>query len=205
MEKNKKLDVVFILDKSGSMGGSEENTITSFNEYLEREKKNKYKTRITTIIFSDEWNYLHKGEDVLNVNPISNEEYYVGGCTALYDALGEGINYIEKKKDKDKVLFIVITDGYENASRKYNKSKIKRMIKEHSNWEFIYIGADIDSFAAGSDIGIKKDNIASFKKDRKGTSILFNSVGRAEACMMCDEELSHSWKEELDEYIDNNK
>lgn len=205
MENKKILDVVFILDKSGSMGGSEENTITSFNEYLEREKKNKYKTRITTILFSDEWNYLYKGEDVLKVHPISEEEYFVGGCTALYDALGEGINYIQKKKDKDRVLFIVITDGYENASRKYNQTKIKRMIKEHSNWEFIYIGADIDSFAAGSSIGFKKDNIASFKKDRKGTSILFNSVGRAEACMMCDESISRSWKEELDDYIEQNK
>ena len=205
MEKNKLLDVVFILDKSGSMGGSEENTITSFNEYLERERKNKYKTRITTILFSDEWNYLHKGENVLKVNPITSEEYYVGGCTALYDALGEGINYIQRKKDKDKVLFIVITDGYENASRKFNQSKIRKMIKEHGNWEFIYIGADIDSFAAGSDIGFKRNNIASFKKDKKGTSILFDSIGKAEACMMGEKCLSRSWKEELDEYIDNNK
>jgi len=205
MEKNKILDVVFILDKSGSMGGSEENTITSFNEYLEKEKNNKYKTRITTILFSDEWNYLHKGENVLKVNPITSDEYYVGGCTALYDALGEGISYIQRKKDKDKVLFIVITDGYENASRKFNQSKIKKMIKEHSNWEFIYIGADIDSFAAGSDIGFKRNNIASFKKDKKGTSLLFDSIGKAEACMMGEECLSRSWKEELDEYIDNNK
>ena len=108
MENKKILDVVFILDKSGSMGGSEENTITSFNEYLEREKKNKYKTRITTILFSDEWNYLYKGEDVLKVHPISEEEYFVGGCTALYDALGEGINYIQRKKDKDKLFDVLI-------------------------------------------------------------------------------------------------
>ena len=100
--KNKKLDVVFILDKSGSMSGSEENTITSFNEYLEKEKKNKFETRITTILFSDEWNYLYKGLEVSNVKPINDKVYKVGGCTALYDALGEGIKYIDKKKASEK-------------------------------------------------------------------------------------------------------
>ena len=201
--KNKKLDVVFILDKSGSMSGSEENTITSFNEYLEKEKKNKFETRITTILFSDEWNYLYKGESVSKVKPISDKEYFVGGCTALYDALGEGINYINKKKDKDKVLFIVITDGYENASRKYHQSQIKEMIQS-SKYEFIYIGADIDSYQAGSSIGIKRDNIANFKKSKRGTSLAFGAAQCFEAQMM-GEECEMSWKESLDQYMDENK
>ena len=114
----KMLDVVFILDKSGSMSGSEESTISSFNEYLEKEKKNNYKTRITTILFSDDYSYLYKGADVSKVSPLTRDDYFVGGCTALYDAIGSSINYIDRC-DTDKVLFIIITDGYENASKEF--------------------------------------------------------------------------------------
>ena len=201
----KKLDVVFILDRSGSMSGSEENTISSFNEYLEKEKKNKFKTTITTVLFSDDYNYLHNGIDVRKVKPITSKDYYVGGCTALYDALGNTIQTIDKK-DTDKVLFIIITDGYENASKEYNNSNIRNLIKKHKDWEFIYIGADIDSYAAGSNIGIKRENIANYKKDSKGTSKLFGAVGKFE-CAMMDEAVAccSSWKEELDEYIEKNK
>lgn len=201
----KKLDVVFILDKSGSMSGSEENTISSFNEYLEKEKKNKFKTTITTVLFSDDYKYLHNGIDVRKVKPITNKDYYVGGCTALYDALGNTIQTIDKK-DTDKVLFIIITDGYENASREYDNNNIRSLIKKHKDWEFIYIGADIDSYAAGNNIGIKRENIANYKKDSKGTSKLFGAVGKFE-CAMMDEAVAccSSWKEELDEYIEKNK
>lgn len=201
----KKLDVVFILDKSGSMSGSEENTISSFNEYLEKEKNNKFKTTITTVLFSDDYKYLHNGIDVRKVKPITNKDYYVGGCTALYDALGNTIQTIDKK-DTDKVLFIIITDGYENASREYDNNNIRSLIKKHKDWEFIYIGADIDSYTAGNNIGIKRENIANYKKDSKGTSKLFGAVGKFE-CAMMDEAVAccSSWKEELDEYIEKNK
>lgn len=201
----KKLDVVFILDKSGSMSGSEENTISSFNEYLEKEKKNKFKTSITTVLFSDDYEYLHNGMDVKKVNPITHKDYYVGGCTALYDTLGNTIQSIDMK-DTDKVLFIIITDGYENASKEYNNSNIRNLIKKHKDWEFIYIGADIDSYAAGSNIGIKRENIANYKKDGKGTSKLFKAVSNFECAMMDEEAMcGSSWKNELDEYIEKNK
>ena len=198
----KKLDVVFILDKSGSMSGSENNTISSFNEYLEKEKKNDFKTYITTVLFSDSYKYLHNGIDIKKVKKISEKDYKVGGCTALYDALGNTINKIEKK-DTDKVLFIIITDGYENASKEYNNTNVKNIIKKHKDWEFIYIGADIDSYAAGNSIGIKRENIASYKKDNKGTKKLFKAVSNFECCMMY-EEYNHNWKKELDEYIEKN-
>ena len=120
MKKNKKLDVVFILDKSGSMGGQEENTISSFNEYLEKEKKNEYDTYITTVLFSDNYNILHDRVNVKKVKKLTNKDYFVEGCTALYDALGNTINSM-KHKYTDKVLFIIITDGYENASKEYNQ------------------------------------------------------------------------------------
>ncbi len=198
----KKIDVVFILDKSGSMSGSEKNTISSFNEYLEKEKKNKYKTSITTILFSDGYEYLHNSIDVKKVNPITSNDYQVGGCTALYDALGNTIHSIEKK-DTDKVLFIIITDGYENASKEYNNKNIKELIKKHKDWEFIYIGADIDSYAAGDTIGIKKENIANYRKDGKGTQKLFKAVADFE-CSMMGEACRENWKEELDNYINEN-
>lgn len=204
MKKEKKLDVVFILDKSESMGGQEENTISSFNEYLEKEKNNKYETNITTVLFSDEYKVIHDRVPVSKVKKLTNKEYYVGGCTALYDALGNTIHSMETK-DTDKVLFIIITDGYENASREYHKDDIKKLIKKNKDYEFIYIGADIDSYAAGSDIGIRKDNIANFKKDRKGTAKLFNAVGSFEDCMMSEVSKSVSWKQELDEYLEENK
>ncbi len=197
-----KLDVVFILDRSGSMSGSEEHTISSFNEYLEREKKNKYNTKITTVLFDHDYEYLHNRVEVSKVKPLTNKDYYVRGCTALYDALGNSISLMERK-DTDKVLFIIITDGYENASKEYDNKKIKRLIKKHSDWEFIYIGADIDSYAAGSEIGIKKENIANYKKDRKGTATLFRAVGSFECSMM--EDASINWKKDLDNYIENNK
>ena len=203
MKKNKKLDVVFILDKSGSMSGQEENTISSFNEYLEKEKKNDYDTYITTVLFSDNYNILHDRVNVKSVKKLTNKDYFVGGCTALYDALGNTINNM-KNKDTDKVLFIIITDGYENASKEYNQKAIKKLIKDNKDFEFIYIGADIDSYAAGNDIGIRRNNIANFKKDKKGTSKLFKAVESFEMGMMCEECTSSNWKQELDEYLEEN-
>ena len=201
MKNEKKLDVVFILDKSGSMGGQEDNTISSFNEYLEKEKKNKYKTYITTVLFSDDYNIIHDRVDVSKVKKLTKKEYFVGGCTALLDTLGNIIHKIETK-DIDKVLFIIITDGYENASKEYNSEDIKKLIKKNKDYEFIYIGADIDSYAAGSQIGIKKDNIANFKKDINGTKKLFNAVGCFEKSMM--KESSLNWKQELEDYLNEN-
>lgn len=198
MKNKKNLDVVFILDKSGSMSGSEENTISSFNEYLQKEKKNNFSTKITTILFSDGFYFLHKSKDVKDVEPITYEDYQVGGCTALYDAVGNGINYIDSNHS-DKVLFIIITDGYENASKEFNNDKIRKMINDRK-YEFIYIGADIDSYAAGSTLGISRKNIANFIKDKSGTSLLFEGVSRASKSMM-NEDSVDGWKDDLDNYV----
>lgn len=205
MKKNEeKLDVVFVIDKSGSMAGSEKNTISSFNEYLEREANNNYKTNVTTLFFNETYEYLYKRCDIKKINKMKKSDYVVGGCTALYDALGNSISYMDEC-DTEKVIFIIITDGYENASRKYDSHLIKKLIKNHKDWEFIYIGADIDSYASGSTIGIKKDNIANFKKDAKGTSILFKSVSNFQDSMMSECEcVGAAWKEDLDDYIKDN-
>ena len=115
MKKEKKLDVVFILDKSGSMGGSEEHTISSYNEYLEKNKNNSYKTNITTCLFSDQFSYLYKSTDIKKTKKITKREYYVEGCTALYDAIGSTINYIDSI-DTDKVMFV--NDGSSDDTAK---------------------------------------------------------------------------------------
>ena len=203
MKKEKKLDVVFILDRSGSMSNQVDNTISSFNEYLEREKKNKYHTNITTVLFDDNYSILHDREDIKKVKKLTEKDYYVGGCTALYDALGNTIHSFENK-DTDKVLFIIITDGYENASREYKKDDIKKLIKKHKDYEFIYIGADIDSYAAGNDIGIRSSNIANFKKDKRGTSKLFKAVECFAGSMMEESADMSNWKQELDDYMKEN-
>ena len=200
----KKLDVIFILDKSGSMSGSEENTISSFNEYLEREKKNKFSTTITTVLFSDSYYYLHNNVNIKDVNPITSHDYYVGGCTALYDTLGNVISDVGKR-ETDKVLFIIITDGYENASKEYSNENIKKLIKKHKDWQFIYIGADIDSYAAGSSIGIRRENIANYVKDKTGSKALFRAVNNYECAMMEEATNTTDWKKELDNYIQNKR
>jgi uncharacterized protein YegL len=183
------------------MAGQVENTISSFNEYLEKEKKNKYETNITTVLFSDKYTILHDRVNVSKVKPLTNKEYYVEGCTALYDALGNTIHNFETK-DTDKVIFIIITDGYENASKEYKNEDIKKLIQGHKDYEFVYVGADIDSYAAGSNIGIRKDNIANFKKGRTGTKQLFKAIGCFEECVMG--ESAANWKADLDDYIDEN-
>ena len=196
------MDVVFILDRSGSMHGSETNTIGGFNSYIEKNRNNNYK--ITTVLFDNEYELLYEGVNIKDVKKLTNKEYYTRGSTALLDAIGRSINYMDQKESK-KALFIITTDGYENSSREFSKDKIKKMIKKHTNYEFMYIGADIDSYDEGASLGIRKENISNYVKDKKGIGMLFDAVGVASRKVMMDEELDSTWKEELEEYIVSNK
>lgn len=205
-EKNnktkKEMDIVFLLDRSGSMRGMEEDTIGGYNSYLEKQKDNNAK--VTTVLFDNQYEMLHDRIDIKKVKKLTDKEYYVRGCTALLDAIGKTINYIDKNNPK-KVAFVITTDGLENASHEFSKEQIKELIEGHSHWEFIYIGAGIDSYTEGASIGIKKSNISNYVKDKKGTSKLFGAV--ADACRMIyeDEELSSNWKNDLEEYIKSTK
>ena len=197
-KKTKELDVVFLLDRSGSMQGSETDTIGGYNSYLEQQRKNKYSTKITTVLFDDQYEILHNREDITKVNNITENEYYVRGCTALLDAIGKTINNLDKKVKENKVLFVITTDGLENASKEYNKEKIKHLIEQHSNWEFIYIGANIDSYGEGVSIGIPRKNISNYSKSKKGTDTLFRSINYLSECMCMDKSFDESWKKELE-------
>lgn len=197
MKKNN-MDVVFLLDRSGSMANSVSDTIGGYNSYLHKQKESKNNPKITTVLFDNEYELLHNRVDINEVQDITEKEYYVRGCTALLDAIGKTITDLDKKVKNNKVLFIITTDGLENASTKYTKEQIKELITGHNNWEFLYIGADIDSYSEGASLGIDKKNISNYRKDKKGTEELFNAVGKA-TNMLCESScLNETWKQDLD-------
>ena len=172
-KKEKLMDVVFILDRSGSMRGTEKDTIGGYNSYLANFKDKNAK--ITTVLFDDKYEMITKRKDINEISYLTEKEYYVRGSTALLDAIGNTINFMDKEK-ADKVLFIITTDGYENSSCQFNKEQIKEMIKGHRKWEFMYIGADIDSYSEGQSLGIDKSNIANYIKDQKGIIKMYDAM-----------------------------
>lgn len=204
MKKNIELDIVFILDKSGSMLGSEKDTIGGYNSFLSKERKNNTNSKVTTVLFDTNYKKLYDRVNISNVKKLTEEEYYVGGCTALYDAIGKTITDLDRKHPK-KVLFVITTDGLENASREFSKGNIKKLIETHKNYEFIFLGAGIDSYSEGESLGIRRDNISNYSKSKKGISNMFKAVGKASEMMCESTSLNSSWKNELDEYIENNK
>lgn len=200
----KETDIIFILDRSGSMSGIEEDTIGGFNSFIKEHQKDK-NAHVTTVLFDDKYEVLYERKPIKEVEKLTPKEYYVRGCTALMDAIGKTINSLNKKIKDNKVLFVITTDGLENASREYDKAKIKKLIEKHSNWEFIYIGANIDSYSEASQIGIKASNTANYYKSKRGVKNLFDSVGMAFDCVREEKELSSNWKQNLDKYIENNQ
>ncbi len=203
--KEKKMNIVFILDKSGSMGGFEEDTIGGFNSFVETKKKENSNALVTTVLFDNGYEVLHDRLPINEVKKLTRKEYYVGGTTALYDAIGRTITDLDKNECDGKVLFVITTDGLENASRDYNKESIKKLIGKHSNWEFMYIGANIDSYNEGANICIKRENIANRETSGRGVSKMFAAVSKAARCYEMEDSISESWKSELEDYIDNNK
>lgn len=192
---NNEMDVIFLLDRSGSMGGIEKDTIGGYNSYIDSQRGKNVK--VTTILFDDKYEVLHNREDVDNIKKLTNKEYYVRGCTALLDAIGKTIKTLESK-NPNKVIFFITTDGYENASKEYNKSQIKELIESHKDWKFMYIGADIDSYSEGRSLGIDDSFIANYEKSEKGVTKLFSALSSASECYYESNELKKSWKNELE-------
>lgn len=185
MKKNL-TELVFILDKSGSMHGLEQDTIGGFNSMLEKQKELDGSCVITTVLFDTYYQLLHDRIDIRAVSPITEKEYTVGGCTALLDAMGktiEKIAAVQKNTAEDyraeKVMFVIITDGMENASRFYNVSQVKEMVnlqKEKYGWEFIFLGANMDAVETAGRFGIGADRAVDYVPDKQGTKLNYETI-----------------------------
>ena len=181
-------ELVFILDKSGSMGGLESDTIGGFNAMLKKQQDAPGECRITTALFDNGYSLLHDRVDIRGVSPITAEDYQAGGTTALLDAIGrtiEKIGNVQKSTAQEyragKVMLVIITDGQENASREYSARQIKALItrqKEKYGWEFIFLGANIDAVETADQFGITPDRALDYMADSVGTQINFQAVGR---------------------------
>lgn len=213
--KNNTTELVFILDRSGSMSGFESDTIGGFNSILEKQKKTEGKCFVTTVLFDDKYELLHDRLDIGDVNPLTDDDYTVRGCTALLDAVGRAIRHIANihhyARPEDvpgKTLFVITTDGYENASRHYDADEVKRMVeheKEKYGWEFIFLGADIDAVETAGRIGIDRSRAANYCKDEVGSATMFCSVNEAITRTRACAPLDDSWKAEVDKDFNERK
>ena len=210
MKKNL-TELVFILDRSGSMAGLEKDTIGGFNSMIDKQKGEAGEAVISTVLFDNYTEVIHDRLALEAVPRMTEKEYYVRGCTALLDAVGGAIHHIgnvhkyAREEDRpEKTLFVITTDGMENASRRYSYEKVKAMIqrqKEKYGWEFLFLGANIDAAREAARFGISADRAADYHADAKGTHVIYESVSEA-VCHMrsCDEMLlPHNWKEKIDQ------
>ena len=208
MKKNL-TEIVFILDRSGSMAGLEGDTIDGFNAMIEKQKREDGEAIISTVLFDSESVVIHDRLPLDRVPKLTGKEYYVRGCTALLDAVGGAIHHIgnvhkyAREEDRpEKTLFVITTDGLENASRRYNYTKVKQMIerqKERFGWEFLFLGANIDAAAEAARFGITADRAANYHADSKGTAVIYDAVCEAVCNVRASRPMSASWKNRIDE------
>ena len=207
-------EIVFILDRSGSMSGLEKDTIGGYNSLIKKQKKEEGEAYISTVLFDDRTEVLHDRVGLDKIKPMTEEEYYVRGCTALLDAVGGAIHHIgnvhkyAREEDRpEKTLFIITTDGQENSSRMYTYEKVKRMVerqKKKYGWEFLFLGANIDAVAEAGRFGIKPERAVNYECDEIGTAVnyrvLNKAVSRVRNCAAneMDKALAADWKEEIE-------
>lgn len=210
------IELVFILDKSGSMAGLEEDTIGGFNAMLKKQKKEEGEAFVSTVLFNQRSEVIHDRIPLQQVKNISEKEYSVGGCTALLDAVGGAIHHIgnvhkyARKEDiPEKTLCIIITDGLENASRYYTYDKVHQMIerqKKRYGWEFLFLGANIDAAKEAKRFGIAEEMAANYRSDAEGTALNYEVIGDVIAeSRSCKEPISSHWKERIEEDYRNRK
>lgn len=205
--KNNVTELVFIVDKSGSMAGLEKDTIGGFNSMLQKQKNEEGVCYISTVFFSELSEVIHNRINIKEVEPLTEKDYVAGGCTALLDALGDAIKHITNvqkyaasDQKADNVIFVIITDGEENSSHKYSIREIKKMIsmkQEKYGWEFIFLGANIDAIQTASSYGIKQNRASNFCCDPIGVNLNFCCVSEAISECRADGEISSEWADEI--------
>ena len=202
-------EIVFILDRSGSMAGLEADTIGGFNAMIEKQKKEPGEALISTVLFDNETDVIHDRVNIQNIPNMTEKEYYVRGCTALLDAVGGAIHHIgnvhkyARKEDvPEKTLFVITTDGMENASRKYSYEQLKAMIqrqKEKYGWEFIFLGANIDAAREAARFGIDADRAANYHADHQGTAVIYQAVSEAVCSVRACRPMTNDWRRKVDQ------
>lgn len=212
INKKTTTELVFILDRSGSMFNLTADTIGGFNYMIQKQKNKHTDTYVSTVLFNDEITILHNRVKLSDVSKMTNRDYHASGTTALLDAIGSTIKHIsnihkhmKKENIPTKTMVVITTDGMENASKNYNFSQIKEMIetqKQRYDWEFIFLAANIDAIETGIIIGIDEDHSVKYKADKKGTEVLYQTL--YDAVDLCCEakSLPKNWKEDIErDYI----
>lgn len=208
MKKNL-TELVFILDRSGSMSGLEKDTIGGFNSMIERQKKTEGEALISAVLFDNESEVLYDRVNVRHIRPMTDRDYTVRGCTALLDALGGAIHHIgnvhkyARPEDvPEHTMFIITTDGMENASRWYDSQTVKQMIERQKTkygWEFLFLGANIDAVETAGQLGIEADRAVNYQCDSRGTALNYEALNEAICSVRCNAPLSADWKKRIDE------
>lgn len=207
MKKNL-TEIVFILDRSGSMEGLEADTIGGFNSMVEKQKKLEGEALISTVLFDNYSEVLHDRVNVQHIQKMTDKDYTVRGCTALLDAIGGAIHHIgnihkyARPEDvPEHTMFVITTDGMENASHHYTSEQVKQMIerqKEKYGWEFLFLGANIDAVETASRFGICEDRAVNYHCDSEGTALNFTVLSRVISAFRCDEEICTDWKQDIE-------
>ena len=202
-------EIVFILDRSGSMSGLEADTIGGFNSMIEKQKKAEGEALISTVLFDNISEVIHDRVTVQSIQPMTDKDYTVRGCTALLDAIGGAIHHIgnihkyARAEDvPEHTLFVITTDGMENASQRYDSEKVKKMIerqKEKYGWEFLFLGANIDAVETAKHFGISEDRAVNYHSDSEGTQLNYEVLSEAICSVRCSAPLSADWKKRIDE------
>ena len=213
--KNNITELVFILDRSGSMAGLEADTIGGFNAMIEKQKKQDGVCYVSTVLFANESRVVHDRVRLEEVRPMTGDDYVVGGCTALIDAIGDAIRHISNihkyARPEDvpaHTVFVITTDGMENASRKYGAAEVRRKIeqmKEDKGWEFLFIAANIDAVQTAGRFGIDADRAVNYKADKRGTNVLYECVSRAVGSIRANAPMSAKWSAQIAEDYENRK
>lgn len=213
-EKKKELtELVFILDRSGSMSGLESDTIGGYNSLLDKQKLEPGEALVTTVLFDDRVELLHDRLNLKEMLPMTKKEYFVRGTTALLDAVGLTINKVveqtrrtPKELQPQHTLFVITTDGMENASREFRVEQVRKMIEhqqERYHWEFLFLGANMDAVAAAEQFGIAEDKAVSYHADTHGTQLNYQVVGEAVSSLRASKKIDKEWKKRIEEDYEN--